>query len=85
MNSVSIRWDRRALKELGQLNKKEQQRVFDAVEGLRDDPLKGEALSGKWKGLRRLRIRVYRIIYAFDGTRLLISVVRVGHRREVYR
>ncbi len=85
MNSVSIRWDRRALKELGQLNKKEQQRVFHGVEGLRDDPLKGEALSRKWKGLRRLRVGVHRIIYAFDGTRLLISVVRVSHRREVYR
>ena len=85
MNSVSIRWDQRALKELSQLNKREQQRVFDAVGGLRDRPLKGEALSGKWKGLRRLRVRVYRIIYAFDGARLLISVVRVGHRREVYR
>ncbi len=80
MNSVSIRWERRALKELSQLNKKEQQRVFDAVGGLRDRPLKGEVLSGKWKGVRRLRVGVYRIIYAFDGARLLISVVRVGHR-----
>ena len=38
-----------------------------------------------WKGVRRLRVRVYGIIYAFNGSRLLISVVRVGHRREVYR
>ncbi len=85
MNSVSIRWERRALKELGHLTKREQQRVFDAVGELRDHPLKGEALSGKWKGLRRLRLQSYRIIYAFDGAQLLISVVRIGHRREVYR
>ena len=85
MNSVSIRWERRALKELGQLNKKEQQRIVDAVGELPGHPLQGEVLSGKWKGLRRLRVGIYRIIYAFDGSRLLISVVRVGHRREVYR
>ncbi len=77
--------DEREDLEVAQLNKRERQRVFDAVGRLLDHPLKGEALSGKWKGLRRLRVGVYGIVYAFDGTRLLISVARLGHRREVYR
>jgi mRNA interferase RelE/StbE len=42
-------------------------------------------MSADWKGFRRLRIGDYRVIYAFDGVELLISVVRVRHRREVYR
>ena len=42
-------------------------------------------MSSEWKGFRRLRVGVFRVIYAFDGMELLVSVVRVGHRREVYR
>lgn len=89
MNSTStdirIRWDRKAIKELKNIPKKEQTRIFNLVEDLRTDPLKGKILSTNWKGFRRLRLGTYRVIYAFDGTELLISVVRVGHRREVYR
>lgn len=85
MPSISIRWERRAFKELKALPKQAQQRVVRAVEGLTEAPLKGELLSAEWKGLRRLRVGTYRVIYAFDGEVLLISVVRVAHRREAYR
>jgi len=82
---ISIRWERRAIKELAALPRQAQQRVVTAVEGLRDEPLRGEQLAAEWKGMRRLRIGRYRAIYAFNGDELLILVVRVGHRREVYR
>ena len=59
--------------------------VFDRVEILVSDPLKGKPLSGRWKGFRRLHIGTYRAVYAFDGVRLLILVLRIGHRRDVYR
>jgi mRNA interferase RelE/StbE len=85
VNLISIRWERRAVKELSGLARKDQQRVFSSVTALQKDPLKGKALSGRWKGLRRLRAGHYRVIYAFDGIELLISVVRVAHRRRAYR
>lgn len=85
MGSISIRWERRAVKELSALPREAQQRVVTAVEGLRDEPLRGEQLAAEWKGLRRLRVGPYRAIYAFNGDELLVLVVRVGHRREVYR
>jgi mRNA interferase RelE/StbE len=85
VSSISIRWERRAAKELAGLPREYQQRVFDAVTSLKDDPLKGTALSAEWKGFRRLRVGSYRVIYAFDGAELLVSVVRTGHRREIYR
>lgn len=85
MRLISIRWERRAIKELAALPRQAQQRVVTAVEGLRDEPLRGEQLAAEWKGMRRLRIGRYRAIYAFNGDELLILVVRVGHRREVYR
>jgi len=41
-------------------------------------------LSGPEEALYRLRIGAYRVIFKRDETRLIILVVRVGHRREVY-
>ena len=85
MSSIEIRWERRAVKELRRLPRNVRTTVFEAVERLRDDPLRGQPLSGEWKGLRRLRVGSVRVIYGFDGKELLISVLCVGHRRDVYR
>ena len=82
---IRIRWERRAVKEVELLPKPDRKRVVAAVEGLRDDPTKGSILSAEWKGFRRLRVGLYRVIYAYQGRELLISMVRVGHRRDVYR
>lgn len=84
MPSISIRWERRAFKELSRIPGKDRGRIVAAVETLATDPLRGKLLAAEWKGLRRLRIGRYRVIYAFDGEVLMISVVRVGHRKEVY-
>jgi mRNA interferase RelE/StbE len=75
VNSASIRWERRAFKELSALPRDAQQRIVSAVEGLRDEPLQGEQLAAEWKGMRRLRVGRYRVIYAFDGKAFLILVV----------
>jgi mRNA interferase RelE/StbE len=82
---MQIGWERRAVKEVAVLPRKDQRRVVEAVEGLLEDPLAGEPLAAQWKGLRRLRVGQYRVIYGFDGKALLIAVVRVGHRKDVYR
>jgi mRNA interferase RelE/StbE len=85
VSSASIRWERRAVKELAALPRDAQQRIVSAVEELCDAPFRGEQLAAEWKGMRRLRVGRYRVIYAYDGEAFLILVVRVGHRREVYR
>ena len=85
MSSASISWERRAVKELRKLSPQDRRRVVTAVERLRDRPLAGEQLSGEWKGFRRLRVGASRVIYGYDGARLLVLVVRVGHGRSVYR
>ena len=82
---ITIRWERRALKEAASLPKADRLKVLAAVESLTEKPLRGECLSGQWKGMRRLRVGYVRVIYAFDGRSLLILVLRVRHRREVYK
>jgi mRNA interferase RelE/StbE len=82
---LTIRWEARALKEAQGLPHDARLQVLKAVESLRGGPLKGDLLSAAWKGLRRLRVGAYRVLYAFDGRALLILILRVRHRREVYR
>jgi mRNA interferase RelE/StbE len=81
---MRIQWERRAVKELADLPWRDQRKIVEAVEGLLEDPLGGEPLAAQWKGLRRLQVGRYRVIYGFDGNELLIAVVRVGHRKDVY-
>ena len=82
---IAIRWERRAVKEVAALPAHDRERIVVAVESLRGDPLKGLVMSADWKGFRRLRVGRYRVIYAFDGQELLVSIVRIGHRSGVYR
>jgi mRNA interferase RelE/StbE len=55
------------------------------MEGLRDDPRAPgcEKLGGA--ELYRVRQGVYRIVYSIDDAAVVVEVVRVGHRGEVYR
>ncbi len=45
---------------------------------------KVKKLKGEWKGFYRLRLRNYRVIYEKINDRLVIHIVRIAHRREVY-
>ena len=55
------------------------------IDGLGEQPLKGSALKGELLGLRRVRVGNYRIVYETLDDALVVLVIRVAHRREVYR
>lgn len=51
-----------------------------------EDPRRlGQALTGVWAGHWKYRAGDWRIIARLRDERLIIYIVRVGHRREVYR
>jgi mRNA interferase RelE/StbE len=63
-----------------------QDRIISEINSLAEDPR--PAGAGKLAGsenLYRVRIGDYRVIYAVEGDFLLVLVVEVGHRREIYR
>ena len=52
---------------------------------LAKDPInRGERLLYKYKGLYRYRFEDYRVIYEIVKSELIITVLKAGHRREVY-
>lgn len=72
-------------KDLRSLPKADLRRILKCIEGLRENPRAPgcEKLSGH--ELYRVRQGVYRIVYLIDDLRVVVEVVRVGHRGEVYR
>jgi len=61
------------------------QAVFEAIKGLAQNPRPRGIEKVKSTGLWRIRQGDYRIVYAIDDKKSLVIVVRVGHRREIYR
>ena len=78
-----------AAKELKKLGKTEAARIIVTLESriaTLDDPRTlGSALAGELGGLWRWRIGDYRVVARINDERITILVVRIGHRREVYR
>jgi mRNA interferase RelE/StbE len=81
----SIRIKRSAARELDRVPEPDRRRIALGIDRLAEQPLAGSALKGDLRGLRRLRIGDYRVVYEVLDDALVVLVVRVGHRREAYR
>jgi len=68
------------------LPERTQERIFAAIEALEANPRPGgtKALKGKWHGYLRVRVGNYRVVYAIEDNRLVVIVVTVGDRKDVY-
>jgi mRNA interferase RelE/StbE len=74
-----------AAREIEDTPKKDRLRIIKRIKGLSSNPRAPgcEKLSGEDK--YRVRQGQYRIVYAISDADLTIVVVKVGHRREIYR
>lgn len=79
----------RAIKQLKKLDKTVQKRIFSFLDervAKSNDPRQfGKELKGDLKGLWRYRVGGYRIVCQIKDDKLLLLVVRVNHRKDVYR
>lgn len=86
MASYQIEWKRSALKEIKKLPKDTVVRIIQTVESLSTDPLPvGVRKLIGTEYTYRVRVGDYRVIYNIFENRLTIEIVRVGHRKDVYR
>jgi mRNA interferase RelE/StbE len=72
-------------KDLKKIPKKDVKRIVAAIQSLAKNPRPPQ--SKKLSGLERYRLRQgnYRILYTIEDDELVICVVKVANRREVYR
>ena len=61
------------------------QRVAQALDDLERDPFQGKSLKGELKSRYSYRIGSYRIIYLVRRQELVVLVIDIGHRRDIYR
>ncbi len=74
-----------ALKELLKIDKENQELIFYKIKDLENGIFTNDkSLKGKHKGKFRKRAGNYRIIYLRENDVLLITVIRVAHRKEIY-
>ncbi len=81
-----IRFKKSVKKDLQKLSKSFQKQVLDNIQrNLAKDPYKGKALSGEFKGLYRWRAGNLRVIYEIQNKQLIVLVLKIGDRKDVYR
>jgi mRNA interferase RelE/StbE len=81
----SIEFTPAAARAFKKLNRDTQSRLAKTIDKLSSNPLPNgvKKLSGE-ENLYRIRVGDYRIVYQMKSKELIILVVRLGHRREVY-
>ncbi len=83
--SYSLKIKTSAAKSLERIDQPDRLRLIEAIDRLTVSPLAGGVLKGEFSGLRRLRVGRHRVIYEVSEEQLTVLVVRVGHRRDIYR
>lgn len=82
---MNISFVKSAEKELLNLDKNLAKRILDKISLLEDDPYgQNSQKLGGGKG-HRIRIGDYRVVYIVDKTAKEVTIVRIRHRREVYK
>jgi len=81
----SIEIENRCLMELKKLDRTVVKRAFELIENvIAKDPFSGKKLKGKYVGLLNYRFSDYRIIYEIRQHKLLVVILRIRHRKNVY-
>jgi mRNA interferase RelE/StbE len=85
MASYEIRFRKSVARDLDSVPKRDVQRIMKALKALADDPRppQSKKLSGAEK--YRLRCGVYRVLYEVQDTILVVCIVKVAHRKDIYR
>ena len=85
MAEYSITIKKSAVKELEGIPQKDLQRVINRIRSLAKEPRPHG--SQKLSGNEQYRIRQgdYRIVYSVEDSNSSVDIVKVGHRREIYR
>ncbi len=80
---ISIR--KSAVKELGDVPKKDLQKVVRKIQALSANPRPPGSQKLSQKEQYRIRQGNYRIVYSVQDKELTIYIVKIGHRKEIYR
>ena len=86
MTSYRIEVSATAERQLKKIRREDKVRILRAISLLANEPRPDgcKKMSG-YDDIYRIRIGNYRVIYEIDGKRIIIVILKIGRRREVYR
>ena len=85
MAKYKIRVKKSAEKELSKIPEKELLKILDKIKSLSDDPHPTGSIKLTNQEKYRVRVGNYRILYKIEDNILTVFVVKVGHRKDIYR
>ena len=86
MASYGIEISRTAEKQLRKLPRDDQQRVVNSILALAEAPRpRGSRKLSGYDDVFRIRVGSYRVLYSISGQTLVIIILKIGHRRDIYR
>ena len=85
MSRFEVRLTRQAAKQLASLEHTMQLRIAGVIELLATNPFPPKAMRLRGREAWRVRVGDYRLLYTVNQGELLVVVIRIAHRREVYR
>jgi mRNA interferase RelE/StbE len=83
--SYSINIKKRAAKSLANLSERDYQRIRDKIRELGENPRPLGCLKLTGREGWRIRIGIYRVIYEIDDRNKKVTILDIGHRRDIYR
>ncbi len=81
----NVRIERKAQKQLAKISEPYYTKIKNAILDLAKDPKPSGCKQLKGRQSYRIRVGQYRIIYEIQQELLLVDVIAVGHRKDIYR
>ena len=86
MTKYDVEISETAEKQLRKLQRDDQRRIARAILALAVEPLpRGSRKLSGYDDVFRIRVGRYRVIYSVSGNRLIVIILKIGHRKDVYR
>jgi len=85
VKKYNVKYTKEAKRNIEKLDQTIKQVIKKAIESLSSNPYRGKPLAYELSGLYSFRTSDYRIIYRTREEEILIIIITVGHRKEIYK
>lgn len=85
MASYRLEFKKSAIKELNSLPNKEIKKIINAINQLIEEPCSLNSIKLTASEVYRMRVGDYRILYEIKDNVLIIYIIKIGHRKDIYR
>ena len=85
MASYKVEFSKRVRKDFREIPEHDANRILSKIKALAEEPLPADSKKLKGEELFRIRLGNYRVIYSIEDEKMLVFVVKLGHRKDIYK